>query len=87
MALSKELKPIKDAVLDNLNKKDPEDILFIVGGKTYTVKEVIKHFKKEDKFSKNLITTAVLSISKRNKFDINKVTNEEIQEVIQMFKL
>ena len=85
MALLKQFKPIKDAVLDHLSKKNPNDVIFVIGGKSYTAKDVEKHFKKEDKFSEILISYAIKSNSTSKTFDINLVSDDEINATVKMF--
>ena len=94
MAIPIEFRPISEAILGHLDGKEPDEVLFIVGRKKYTAKDVEKHLKKEDRFASSIITYA-LRVNAGNPAPRSKkvvtlkpkdVSQEQIDKTVQMFQ-
>lgn len=85
-----ELVPVADAMIENLQRKAPNSIVFVVGNKHYKAKDVIKEIKKGSNFAEGLITDAVKAnsprIDKFTTFSIETISMEIIEATVEMFK-
>jgi len=87
MGLKGEFKPIKDAILNNLNKKDPESVVFVVGKKSYKVKEILHHVEKEDNIAEDIIKTTLRIVNQNIvKLNPSTVSSEDINAAAQLFE-
>ena len=83
---SQKLKPVADAMIENLSKKSPNDVVFIVGKKEYKSKEVIKEIKKGSNLAVELLQKAIeVSCGRQKKFG-EEASQEEIEAAVKMFK-
>jgi len=88
MALEQEFKPIATAILRHLDKKKPDDVIFIVGKKQYKAKDLKKHFSKEDKIAETIIKYALnVNGTICKTLSPNSVSKEQIEKTIKMFEV
>lgn len=88
MVIEEKLKPIAKAMIENLNKKDPEEIIFIVGKKLYRAKEIINHVKKEDKVAKIIIHYALKAngcCKEKKTLILSEISEEDVRNAVKMF--
>jgi len=93
LGITLKFKPIVDAILEHLKTKEPNDILFVVGGKTYKVKEVRNHMVNQDKVAVKLLTFALKANGCQCQeergilLSPQTITDEQINKTVQMFKV
>ena len=90
MAIQMKFKPIADAIIKNVELKDPEETVFVVGRTIYTAKTLLIHFKKEDAIAKELIQVAIRIHTGHAKSIVlkpNDVTPEVIEKTAKMFEV
>lgn len=87
MAIKIEFKPIAEAIIKNVERKDPNETLFIVGRKEYKAKAILKHFKKEDAVATEIIKMALkVNIgNKQTTLNPRDITPDVIEKTIKMF--
>lgn len=61
MAIMKELECVRGAIIEYLADEPDEKILFVVGRKSYTAKEVRKAMKKGNKLAEEIINLSIKS--------------------------
>lgn len=87
MGLKSEFKPLKDAIINNLETKDPDEVVFIVGKKPYKAKEILKHIKKEDSIAEDIVKSVLQVVNEKIiKLNSPSVSSEDINAAIQLFK-
>lgn len=88
MAITPQFKPIAEAILEHLENKEPNDVLFIAGKKQYKVKDIKKHILKEDKIANTIISLALKAsgADKSVLLSPDTVPLEQINATVQMFK-
>lgn len=86
MALKKIFKPVKEAIVENLANKDPDEVIFIVGQKEYKTKELIFHFKKEDSIAETIINYALKVTCRCDDVKTLNLSQNEIEAAIKLFK-
>ena len=89
MAIPMQFKPIAEAIIKNVESKDPNETIFVVGKKIYKAKALLKHFKKEDAIASEIIRMAIkynvpTKIITLSPFDI---TPAVIEQTIKMFEV
>jgi len=97
LGLTLKSKPIVAAILEHLKTKEPNDILFVVGGKTYKVKEVRNHMVNQDKVAVKVAVKLLTFALKANGCQCQEergillspqtITDEQINKTVQMFKV
>ena len=83
--LSQKLKPVADAMIDNLSKKTPNEVVFIVGRKEYKAKEVIKELEKGSNLAGELIRNAINAACGCQRRFAAEASSEEIEAAVKMF--
>lgn len=92
MTIQEEFKPIAEAILEHVQNKNPNTVLFVVGKKQYKAKDVKKHILKEDKVANTLIKLALKTngcnceIKRGVLLAPEIVSPEQIEATVQMFK-
>ena len=87
MAIQIQFKPIAEAIIKNIEKKDPEEPLFIIGSKIYKAKTLLIHFKREDAIAREVIQMALKAnySTKVKTLSPNDITPDVIEKTIKMF--
>jgi hypothetical protein len=92
MAITQQFKPIAEAILEHLENKEPNSVLFVVGKKKYKAKDIKKHILKEDKIANTIITLALKASGCQCQAERgillspDAVPEEHINATVQMFK-
>lgn len=87
MAIKKELECVRGAIIDYVLDEPSDKILFIVGRKSYTAKEVLKAMKKGNKLAEEIINLSVKSNCTGGVILTPDVITEDVmQATLQMWK-
>jgi len=88
MAIDIQFKPIAEAIVKNLKTKDPNEVIFVIGKKSYNAKVLLKHFNKEDNIAENIIKMAINANSQSKILSLNgTVDTEIINKAVKMFEV
>lgn len=89
MPIDMQFKPIAEAIIKNMELKDPDEVVFVVGRKKYRAKALLKHFRKEDSVAENIIKMA-LNVNTSNKvitLNPDSIDDETINKTVKMFEV
>jgi len=87
MAIMKELECVRGAIIDYLTDEPDDKILFIIGRKSYTTKEVRRAMNNGDKLAEEIINLSVKSnCSHSVVLTPDAITEDVVQSTLQMWK-
>lgn len=75
------VEPIVKAMVNVVEKTNPEDVLFFVGSKPYKAKEVKKHLEKKDEVADVLVKYSLKAVG----FEF-QIPDESIEKAAKMFE-
>ena len=87
MAIKKELECVRGAIIEHVLGEPSDKILFVIGRKSYTAKEVLKAMKKGNKLAEEIINLSIKSNCTHGVVltpDI--ITEDVVQAAVQMWK-
>jgi hypothetical protein len=87
MAIKKQFKPVLDAIIDSLNIKDPDEVVFIVGRKEYRTRELLVHFKKEDNIAETIIHYTLRVACQCDDTRTMSLSQDQIEAAVKLFKM
>jgi len=89
MAIQMQFKPIAEAIIKNVECKDPDETVFVVGRKIYRARALLEHFRKEDAIASEIIQIAIrvhTGHAKTLTLGGNEVPVEIINKTVRMFE-
>ena len=87
MTIVKELECVRDAIIDYVLDEPDDAVLFVVGRKSYTAKEVLKAMRNGDKLAEEIINLSIKSNCTGGVvLTPDVVTEDVVQATLQMWK-
>ncbi len=87
MAIKKELECVRGAIIEHVLDEPSNKILFVIGKKSYTAKEILKAMKKGNKLAEEIINLSIKSNCDHGvAFTPDAITEDVVQSAVQMWK-